>query len=575
MSKKFLWGLILAGAGAVTIAAAQSGAQPAAAPAQAAAAPTPAAPAQAATDAKPVYPTMSAPAAPAAEQKKVDKSLVSTADHSKFKELQKGFATGPEVTKACLTCHTEAAKQIHRTKHWTWEFNNPDTGQKLGKKVVINNFCTANASNQEFCTACHVGYGWKDAKFDFTSEDNVDCLVCHDTTGTYRKLPGFAGHPVYKDIEFPPHSGKIVKTADLQKIAQNVGKTSRRTCGACHFYGGGGDAVKHGDLDSSLTMPSKFLDVHMDKDGLNFSCATCHMTTGHDVPGSRYTPTAAYERPAAYIPGQREVNLTACESCHSPNPHKMERMNRHADKIACETCHIPEYARGGKATKTWWDWSTMGKMDKDGKPFKRKGPLGDEYDSKKGDFKYETNVIPEYIWFNGKVNYTLRETKLDPSKVVKINSFEGSPTDGKSRIWPIKRFTGRQPYDIGNNQLVVFHTAGKDDSALWENFNWDKAIEYGMKEVGAEYSGKFAFVDTEMSWPITHMVAPKKDTLSCQQCHIKGGRLDKVPGIYIPARDNKPWLDIIGWIAVIGALIGVLIHGGIRIFLSKKTGTHS
>ena len=44
--------------------------------------------------------------------------LNTTADHTKFKELQKEFKSGPEVTKACLACHTEAAGQIHRTKHW-------------------------------------------------------------------------------------------------------------------------------------------------------------------------------------------------------------------------------------------------------------------------------------------------------------------------------------------------------------------------------------------------------------------------------------------------------------------------
>ena len=32
----------------------------------------------------------------------------STADHSLFKDLQKTFTSGPEVTKACLGCHTEA-----------------------------------------------------------------------------------------------------------------------------------------------------------------------------------------------------------------------------------------------------------------------------------------------------------------------------------------------------------------------------------------------------------------------------------------------------------------------------------
>ena len=68
----------------------------------------------------------------------------STADHSKFKELKKKFKSGPEVTKACLQCHTEAAKQVHATKHWTWEYLNPVTKQKLGKKNVINNFSSRN-----------------------------------------------------------------------------------------------------------------------------------------------------------------------------------------------------------------------------------------------------------------------------------------------------------------------------------------------------------------------------------------------------------------------------------------------
>ena len=64
--------------------------------------------------------------------------LTTTADHTKFKQLQKIFNSGPEVTKACLECHTEAAGQIHRTKHWKWEFLNPETKQTLGKKTVIN-----------------------------------------------------------------------------------------------------------------------------------------------------------------------------------------------------------------------------------------------------------------------------------------------------------------------------------------------------------------------------------------------------------------------------------------------------
>src|SRR5512140_3541449 len=98
-------------------------------------------------------------------------------DHSKFAALQENFATGPEVTRACLTCHANAAKEIHKTEHWKWEYKNPTTGQLLGKRHVVNNFCTSAAANYDSCATCHIGYGMKDG-FDFTSEQNVDCLVC-------------------------------------------------------------------------------------------------------------------------------------------------------------------------------------------------------------------------------------------------------------------------------------------------------------------------------------------------------------------------------------------------------------
>ena len=62
----------------------------------------------------------------------------STADHKKFKELQKNFQSSQEVIKACLSCHNQAAQQIHKDIHWTWDFKNDK--QELGKKVSINNF---------------------------------------------------------------------------------------------------------------------------------------------------------------------------------------------------------------------------------------------------------------------------------------------------------------------------------------------------------------------------------------------------------------------------------------------------
>lgn len=425
---------------------------------------------------------------------------IAPVDHAQFEILQQEFATPQDLTKACLSCHVDAATEVQHTSHWTWEFVNETTGQVLGKKNVINNFCVATASNEPRCTSCHVGYGWKNNTFDFSVQENVDCLVCHDTTGTYKKIPTGAGAPV-EDL-------------DLNAIAQNVGKTSRQTCGACHFYGGGGDEVKHGDLDSSLTHPDHDLDVHMDEAGLNFSCTECHATENHDIPGSRYS--------------MDPEQWKGCETCHTAEPHTLSVLNTHAEKVACQTCHIPEFARGDIATKMTWDWSTAGQKTEDGEVLVKKDDDGNMiYHTFKGDFAWEENVIPEYVWFNGTVEYTLIEDTIDPSQTVSINNFMGDKSDLNAKIWPVKRFVAIQPYDSGYNTLAIPHLFGKDDTAYWKNFDWGKALEAGMAYAGAPYSGEYGFVETEMYWPITHMVAPKGDAVKCQECHTsEGGRLD-------------------------------------------------
>lgn len=434
-------------------------------------------------------------------------------DHSQFDVLQGPFETPEDVTKACLSCHTDAAQDIMHTTHWTWEFVNETTGQTLGKKYVINNFCINPQSNEPRCTSCHIGYGWKDNTFDFSAEEKVDCLVCHDTTGTYKKFPTKAGYPVTEPTEFPAGSGKIWNPPDLANVAQNVGLTSRDTCGACHFYGGGGDEVKHGDLDSSLKNPPYELDVHMSPEGGNFSCTTCHTTENHDIAGSRYS----------WDPNQ----WAGCESCHTATPHKLDIINQHAEKIACQTCHIPEFARGGIPTKMYWDWSQAGQMNEDGKPYVEELGDGWEYNTLKGKFRWEENVVPDYAWFNGQMLYTLAEDTIDPNNVVSINKPLGDINDPNAKIWPFKHFTGVQPYDSGNNTLVIPHLFGKDDTAYWGNFDWGKAIQAGMDYVGLPYSGQYGFVETEMYWPTTHMVAPANQALTCLDCHTaEGGRLD-------------------------------------------------
>jgi octaheme c-type cytochrome (tetrathionate reductase family) len=497
-----------------------------------------------------------------------DSPSKSTADHTKFKELQGPFATGPEVTKACLACHTEASKQVHKSLHWTWAAKLP-SGQTLGKRNVVNNFCGSLRTNEPRCTSCHVGYGWKDDSFDFANESAVDCLVCHDRTGTYKKFPTDAGHPNYVEKQFPP--GKVWPPADLANVAKNIGQSSRATCGACHFTGGGGDSVKHGDIDTTLAKPDHKLDVHMDAAGLNFSCSTCHTTSAHITAGSRFT-TKAVDKTGIDLPGHTDGGRATCESCHGWTPHKggrlAQKVNDHTDRVACPTCHVPTFARN-KATKTLWDWSTAGQL-KDGKPFVTKNDKGETiYESIKGTMEWQANVVPAYRWFNGDIRYTMAGENIGEARPVQINVLGGAASDANSRIWPFKAMRGKQPYDTENNSLLMTHVFGKDDTALWTNFDWPKALAAGMKDSGIAYSGKFGFVESVYYWPITHMVAPKDDALKCGACHGVENRMKDVTGFYMPGRDRFAWLDLLGWTMVGLTLAGVLVHAAIRILKGR------
>ena len=434
--------------------------------------------------------------------------VIAKEDHSRH--FKGPFASGPEVTQACLECHQKQATDFMKTPHWTWSAKQKTSDGRevdLGKANAINNYCIALPSNNARCTSCHTGYGWKDSGFDFTKAQNVDCLVCHDTTGTYQKLPAGAGHPAYKDMEIPPGSGKIVKAVDLLKVAQNVGPTSRATCGSCHFFGGGGDHVKHGDLDSSLAKPTRAMDVHMDHEDNNFSCGDCHEGKNHQIGGR-----------AMSVSTSGSGRTLDCTTCHAGKPHKKNvDLNRHVERVACQTCHIPTFART-LPTKVWWDWSTAGKSG----PVQRDANGQPLYDKMKGDFRWAKDVQPTYLWFNGSVERYLLGDKMDPTQVTRLNKPIGNRADKGSKITPFKVMAGKQPYDTAQNIFVVPHLFG----GYWNHYDWGKAIGDGMKVAGLDFSGQYGFAETTMYWKVNHMVTPKDKALGCDDCHGRGGRMD-------------------------------------------------
>jgi len=404
--------------------------------------------------------------------------------------LTERFESPQAVTVACLKCHPDAA-HVMKSSHWLWvgeEVSIPGRdGAKvrIGKKNLLNNFCIASTGNEKGCMKCHAGYGWVDQTFDFTRQENVDCLVCHESTNAYVKGPG----------------GVPTKETDLLAAARSVGTPRRENCLGCHAYGGGGQAVKHGDLDSSLAHPFEEEDVHIGRH--QFLCVDCHQAPDHQIQGRAFSVSV------------EDTHGVACTQCHVRPEHRDQRINLHLKAVACQTCHIPNYA-GKLPTKATWDWS------KAGDPKRQEDPHG--YLKIKGEFTYEQDALPEYRWFNGTVGRYLLGDKIDPSKPTALNPLRGDIKDPTARIWPFKVHRARQPYDAGHDYLFPPVTGGA--GGYWTTFDWDSAFRLGSKASNIPYSGRYGFAPTEMYWPLSHMVAPSSQALGCTECHGDGKRLD-------------------------------------------------
>jgi octaheme c-type cytochrome (tetrathionate reductase family) len=427
-----------------------------------------------------------------------------------------------EGTVTCLMCHEEDGAQMLDSAHFKWQGKVENIvgmeGMTLGKNQLLNNFCIAVPSNEPRCTMCHTGYGYADQNYDFSDPLNIDCLSCHDQSGTYKKGKPSAGMPE--------------PGVDLQAVAASIrigSEPTRKACLFCHQSAGGGDNVKHGDLSSDLVAPARENDVHMSADGANFNCIDCH--------GNNHDPkTGDYNHGIAGMPlhSVHEGEMKQCVDCHG----SQETIHRGTDvegwlanetwheNLACQVCHIPAIARK-KPTKTEWYWETAGDLNR--------VPVIDpvtgmpDYDKMKGDFVWGLNVRPVLRYFNGKWE----------RKVININDgYDAEPismanpvgdyTDGM--IYPFKLMVGSQVVDTVNKTIMVPHLFGPNGengpNAYWGNWDWDLAIKDAVVITGQDYSGTYGFAKTEMFLTVNHEVAPAEMALgagivpdACMDCH--------------------------------------------------------
>jgi len=393
-----------------------------------------------------------------------------------------------QIVEECLMCHEEAGDEVLQSNHWNWLSSNiADSNQIFNdeeKHIPVNNFCIAVSGNSTPCTTCHLPFSRKDESFDFNVAENIDCLVCHEQTGTYTQLK----------FEATQSDSAI----NLLAIAQSVGKPTDKNCGFCHFRGVGGVMMQSGAMDKSLFEPAEETDFHLG--GLGFGCSDCHETDKHNI--SPKTES-----------GQSPV---ACENCHDSAPHEKELLNKHYTAVACQTCHIPTYSRT-EASIVERDWSKAGQdlaavMNEFGES---------NYYKALGELVWSKNIKPEYYWNNSTSDYYELGEKIEKNKLLDLNRPSGKISDANSKISPFKVVKFKQPYDPVNKYLIIPKLYG--DDGYQKTYDWVSSSQEGMNLLNLEFSGTVDFIETKMYWPINHMVMSSDNALKCTSCHGKGG----------------------------------------------------
>ena len=421
-------------------------------------------------------------------------------------------------TQSCLNCHGPIGDDVITTGHWNWQGVAAGItgfeGDNHGKTDIVNNFCVAIATNEGRCSHCHIGYGYDDNTFDFGNTANVDCLICHDKTGTYKKVPTEAGAP----------DPAVDLTAVAQSVGEGSGIPTRDNCIFCHSFAGGGNNVKHGDLAMEIANTTREFDVHMGTDGGDMSCVQCHA-----VKKDSEKKVLSHGIGGMVFHSVDEGDMQDCVDCHG------DRANIHAGKtvepvlnisahdvLACQVCHIPTFARD-KTTKTEWYWADAGDVERGVEKDDNGDPI---YDPKKGTFVWANNVRPSLLYYDGKWNKALvGANEVFPETPAVLASPSADYTTAGAMIYPFKRMIGNQPFDANNDTILVPHLFGTKggENPYWGKYDWNLALQDGANYTGQPYTGEFVFKDTVMYLTVNHEVAPAQQAYgmdgACSDCH--------------------------------------------------------
>ena len=507
--------------------------------------------------------------------------IVSHATHKKAEDIP-GFQG---MTASCYLCHStnpngEARKDALFSGDTAWA----DSAVLLGSGLI-----NKTADGWQWNADAFDANGKVKADFvDIHEPTNANCAQCHGAVHTDLHTPFVLEDPSANWVTMT--TGQVVSPQRISESGMNI------------------------EGKENLTYA---WDVHAER---GVQCVDCH-SSSNSPSARRYEEMPDY---LTYDPRHPDVGeylkqpshmLTSdkCESCHDPvAAHKdwLPYLDLHMSKVACETCHIPQmYAPAAETidkTVVFPNGET---------PTVYRGVAAAD-DAVEGADAHEPFTVSHKIVGFQPVLLKNEDGKLAPYNLVttfqwvydKDGKSVAISTDDVKKAWmPDGKYADDivKAFDAnGDGQLTA------DELAL----DTQEKVDLIAKHLADLGFANAHIVGKVEPYAIHHSVAQSDYAVQdCRVCHSEDSRVGKAmmlapaapagtemgfaddgllhgqvvkngqtlyyqpekdASLYVAGRDAIGWIDLIGVVAFLGTLLGVLGHGALRAYFAKKYPPH-
>lgn len=477
----------------------------------------------------------------------------------------------------CLICHLDEPDNSSRVDALKQgKFRWASTATLLGTDLVkLNNS----------------GFAWNSSAFDSRGAPRAasfkisparsdNCLACHD-----RSLNETTGE-IFSSVQIY-NSNMNIKGKEELSQAFDTHAERLLECTSCHY------SMNNPVHDQKELAESKI--SHLTYDSRRTSINDYLKKPDHNLVKGHTAQGTVAER--------LKSSMRDCMDCHDAKvghdflPFK----ERHFEKLNCQTCHIPKvYSSARKVT----DWTVLTKELAPVLEYRGvDGPVNDArtlitgfepvlmmHEDKNGVSKIGPhNIIISWYWAAGELAVPVRLADLKKAyfqskgnyhpDVIKALDADGNGQLAESEL----RLDTPHKVKVLKNRLEAVNIIDPRIKGELQPFSLSHGIASGKNALNdckschsydSRINARVTLADYARGNVIPEVVKGQEKTVKGEVVLDDDGKLTYRSGIdpeivYIHGTDRLKWLDILGILAVLGVLFGVMGHGGLRIMTAR------